>query len=485
MDHFKVNSIFATFSLIMSFGCFSCSDTIEPTQTSLSDIYLSPTTSPTTQDVDEPYLFDDITKPETWTTFHSLKERQDACQIPDSLIKRLSTKALIETCLNYPLRCNYIFYNDENAGIEAIIDGFNGLQELQEREDASELLIDFYSKMTDVTSISAQDGKVILTTNPIDLGFIELLLSYPINDDIYSAENQSKLASAANQALEYKIAHSDVFGLRSIQRSQSVTDYSRVKKRTSYTPITILTHNGLSVQGLIFDEMTDYEIASYNDAATSTYSSATLVGPSSATYNCHSFAWNISDGGPVCWINAGDTQNDISNVSKFWLDGYYLSTIKENGNKVFYGADDHSAIAYGSDKYKSKWGQGPLMVHDLFDCPYTATNSDVSYYNTYFVQYNGQFDYDSQDTAFDIGESRTFTPRLYYSQGDLVYNWDVTTMKDEGQSVVGTKATLTLLNSGRSATISFSQAGMYMIILNITKNGQLHAEFTYEAIVEN
>lgn len=157
-------------------------------------------------------------------------------------------------------------------------------------------------------------------------------------------------------------------------------------------------------------------------------------------------------------------------------------TIPENANKVFFAGGDHSAVYDGSNMYKSKWGEGPLMRHPIGHCPYHAT-INYAYFNSYFVQHNGQFYYNSGNVPFMIGESRIFEPHLYYNHSALVYNWDVTTMKDDGPSVVGTIATITLLSGGQRASISFSQSGMYMIICRVTLYGQLHAEMRYEAIV--
>lgn len=51
------------------------------------------------------------------------------------------------------------------------------------------------------------------------------------------------------------------------------------------------------------NEMTSQEIAELNSFTIKTYPNATFLSNSSATYNCHSYAWNVSDGGKKYWIN--------------------------------------------------------------------------------------------------------------------------------------------------------------------------------------
>lgn len=49
------------------------------------------------------YSFDSITDPAVWRTFQSLEEQQAACQIPEEMLKSMTTEDLVTTCMNYPL----------------------------------------------------------------------------------------------------------------------------------------------------------------------------------------------------------------------------------------------------------------------------------------------------------------------------------------------------------------------------------------------
>lgn len=108
-------------------------------------------------------------------------------------------------------------------------------------------------------------------------------------------------------------------------------------------------------------------------------SNAVRIGPATQTYNCHAYAWHVSDGGSYCWINKKDSYNQ-PNVSKYWTNDAY-STTDHFGEfvKIFYGfTADHSAITTSTYEVKSKWGTWPLYRHFRSDCPYSASN--LTYY---------------------------------------------------------------------------------------------------------
>ncbi len=138
------------------------------------------------------------------------------------------------------------------------------------------------------------------------------------------------------------------------------------------SPTTIYTPQGsIGPDTYIRDEMSPSEIAAYNSWATSTYPNATLLSDASKTYNCHGYAWYVSEGGTHVWIG----YNTIWAEDVYWQDNSYVEQSSEaNGQKVSYRPDyqaNHSAITTGSSGiFISKWGPGPLMQHAYNYCPY-------------------------------------------------------------------------------------------------------------------
>ncbi len=92
------------------------------------------------------------------------------------------------------------------------------------------------------------------------------------------------------------------------------------------------------------------------------YPEATILAPETKSYNCHSYAWNMTCGGPTCWVNAGANN---SNISVNWTDGSYVETTANYAEKIHYYQGDHSAIVSTTvpGMYESKWGAWPLMRH--------------------------------------------------------------------------------------------------------------------------
>ncbi|MDP3916002.1 MAG: T9SS type A sorting domain-containing protein [Bacteroidota bacterium] len=110
-------------------------------------------------------------------------------------------------------------------------------------------------------------------------------------------------------------------------------------------------------------------------------SDAQKKGSATSHYNCHSYAWNVSEGGSSTnsWMN--QTYSGNPNLSKYWTNDAYISTLYvADHEKIFYSTGDHSAITTAtSGKVKSKWGAWPLYEHSTAKCPYT---SSALIYNT-------------------------------------------------------------------------------------------------------
>jgi len=94
-------------------------------------------------------VYDYPIKPGTleWKALTSHDEMQKVCQIPDAILRNMSTEKLIETCLNYPLYGDMFAFDEFQKGFESVTSGFNGLQELLKREDAGIKLIQKYQQM--------------------------------------------------------------------------------------------------------------------------------------------------------------------------------------------------------------------------------------------------------------------------------------------------------------------------------------------------
>ena len=86
--------------------------------------------------------------PEKWKEFQTHQEMLDACQIPDEILKNMTTEGLIETCLSYPMMGDMMLSNSTYQGFIRQVETFNGLKELLNREDAGRLLCEKYYNLS-------------------------------------------------------------------------------------------------------------------------------------------------------------------------------------------------------------------------------------------------------------------------------------------------------------------------------------------------
>jgi len=146
-----------------------------------------------------------------WKKLQTHDEMLKVCQIPDTVLSKISTKDLLETCLKYPLLMDYVFYNDTKFGFQTMCDGFNGFIELMKRNDAGKYLVEKYRGM--ITECILND------TIPSYQGHdsfrssaIELILA---NDQILGNLNVSDktlLIKDAMKGYEMKMRHKDIYG---------------------------------------------------------------------------------------------------------------------------------------------------------------------------------------------------------------------------------------------------------------------------------
>jgi len=105
---------------------------------------------------------------------------------------------------------------------------------------------------------------------------------------------------------------------------------------------------------------------------------AEIIGSSSAQYNCHGYAWHVSDGGNLVYINTpinyflGDSATYIQSTNTY-----------DSLRKIVYYyeyAGGHSAISTNTHNYViSKWGcTGPLVRHYIYHWPWIGESAPDS-----------------------------------------------------------------------------------------------------------
>ena len=171
------------------------------------------------QEIEEPALWDYPVKPgsDEWASFTTGKQKGDACQIPDKILEKLSTKDLVRICLNYPLFFNFTSLDDERAGIRFVINRFNGLSELSKRKDGAQELINIYKEYPVLTQFPEQSS--IDYDTPFKLPWIELLLADNAFIKQLNEQESAELGKIVVEKYARKVENMNVYNLWNIRNT--------------------------------------------------------------------------------------------------------------------------------------------------------------------------------------------------------------------------------------------------------------------------
>lgn len=169
------------------------------------------------------FSFDSITSNGNWKSY-SIQQKFDACQIPDSVLSKLTTKELVELCASHPLNPICYAYNNPMDGAEYIMRNFSGFKELQKREDAADLLLDFYESIDFINvsnspypiTLKGDNNKVYSGSNIL---FIELILASGELPSLYNKINMERLDRVSYNKFEQKLERNDTYGVISLSNS--------------------------------------------------------------------------------------------------------------------------------------------------------------------------------------------------------------------------------------------------------------------------
>lgn len=259
------------------------------------------------------------TADEGWKEFQTKSEMVEALRIPEDVLKSLTTQELIELVYSYPLIVDLHLYNSVDDALNAFELNCDAYRELITRNDAY---------------VTLQNNSERFDTASFESYTTEILLS----SDVF-------------ESVEYELTILTVYPIYG----------------TVYTP------NGTSVSVFELEEYSQSYLDDIEEYVEDTYPNATYVSPATRKYNCHSYAWYSSSTSNTWWMN---------DPSAYMSDGSYTRVYSAlSASRVYYPVGDHSMLIY--DAYGralstatviSKWGAGPVMIHDPYYSPYSTTS---------------------------------------------------------------------------------------------------------------
>lgn len=348
------------------------------------------------------YVFPAEKNFEAWGNIIGLENRFAACEVPENLLRAMTTDALVRTALNYPLNFIYSAYNDPFVAVDLIIKNSALHRELVVREDAATVLLDYYARTTidktDTYSVSNRSDSCLRYSNEMFLDYMMASGKIPgLND----GENGKRLQEITNRKLAERLADSETFSEVSVAPLLLITGTSPEGLRSTYST-TWCTPFGRPLTVTVRDEMTWNEVYQVTQDYTTNYPNATLLAMASNTYNGNCYAWIKQDLSMLGFTSSPAYTSwlvdafypGVPQMRTLWgginnLDpDAYESCSSTAAERVYYGQSvDHSAVPYTTGNYKSKWGIGPLMGHAPAYCPYSV--ADTTFYQIRTTPING------------------------------------------------------------------------------------------------
>lgn len=149
-----------------------------------------------------------------WKALNSHDEMVEVSQIPNNIIREISTENLVEACLNYPLYGDMFAYDQLQKGFDVVTAHFNGLQELIKRRDSGKILLYKYIKM-DPKALNVNWSIKKQGDYALKFYFIEILIAQnAILSTLQKTERESLLKECIRKAQE-KIQNSQFYGTSS------------------------------------------------------------------------------------------------------------------------------------------------------------------------------------------------------------------------------------------------------------------------------
>jgi len=136
-----------------------------------------------------------------WKKLKSYDEQLLAYNIPEDIIKKISTPELVKICMAYPEWGVINAFNDRRIGLNNMMGRFNGFSELFLRKDAAKELIKFYSRI-DPLAVGKDWTLLQKGKYSFDINCVELLLSTGMIIDKLDAQDIKVLLDMA--VLKYK-----------------------------------------------------------------------------------------------------------------------------------------------------------------------------------------------------------------------------------------------------------------------------------------
>lgn len=330
-----------------------------------------------------PYTFP--IKPGTaeWAKLESRIDKVNISQIPGNKLETMTTEALLETVLNYPLLPDYTAYNTIEEACSIMSNDFNGFNELFSRSDITKVLLNRYRE----SEVFTKFDKSISARKFLEHTSLEYLLacSKIINGEFTADEQEIFLELFAEKA--EKRSEAGIYASESDLQSRNDTEQEPGSVRVRQPLGTVKTPRGTSVYEVYIQspDFTDTQREVRHAIEEEIYPNAIRLGEATVRYNCYSYSFYWSSTANPYIVGY------LFDPAEYYNDGSYIPDVSgtyTDETKLVYrtpGKGSHIANvegynSNGSIQVISKWGKDALYSHSYIDCPYYEANTTLTYY---------------------------------------------------------------------------------------------------------
>lgn len=164
-----------------------------------------------------------------WLALGSHDEMLKVCQIPEEILSKMSTDALVETVLKYPLYGDMLAYLNLQEGFNSVSANFNGISTLMNRNDSGTALLKKYHSMNP-EALDKRWGLEEQGQYDASFTYIEMLLAQDVILSKLTSSEQQDLLAAALAKGRAKQKHIEVYGHFGLERTALLLGRTLQKK---------------------------------------------------------------------------------------------------------------------------------------------------------------------------------------------------------------------------------------------------------------
>jgi hypothetical protein len=151
---------------------------------------------------------------EAWDSLKTYKKFREVSQVPAEIVNRMTTEALFESVLNYPLIGDAFVFNTFQNGIESLKTNFSALEALINRNDLGKIIFNKYQ------SLSAKnldyESAIKKGDHSVKLSFMELIIGQVIIDKNVSGNEIVNLINILVSKYNEKKIRPEIYGTLSL-----------------------------------------------------------------------------------------------------------------------------------------------------------------------------------------------------------------------------------------------------------------------------